>query len=133
MTEKALYLSSQWRDEVEVRLRNELGPEKMKHLTTSVSFIYVNCPDGKDRCLFFSCTDGNITDVDVSEDTTRPAEFVITGDYELFSRVTQGTLSSQRALMSGRLKVKGNMVKALKLASLADRINRIMSQIPTQY
>ncbi|HNY65337.1 MAG TPA: SCP2 sterol-binding domain-containing protein [Deltaproteobacteria bacterium] len=133
MADKVRYLSPAWRDEVEKRFKQELTPEKMKNLTTSVAFIYTNCPDGKTRCLYFRSVDGIITEVASDEDLSREAEFVITADYDLFARVTQGTLSSQRALMSGKLKLKGNMVKALKLASLSDRMNKIMFRIPTEY
>ncbi len=35
--------------------------------------------------------------------------------------------------MSGKLRLKGNMVKALKLASLADRINKVLEKIPARY
>jgi putative sterol carrier protein len=133
MADKVRYLGPEWRDEVEKRFRQELTPEKMKNITTSVAFIYTNCPDGKTRCLYFRSVDGAVAEVASDENLTREAEFVITADYDLFARVTQGTISSQRALMSGKIKVKGNMVKALKLASLSDRMNKIMSQIPTEY
>ncbi len=133
MSEKFMYLSPAWRDEVEKRLKESLSPEKMKFITTSVSFNYLNCPDGKDRCLYFQCEEGIISEVAVGDAGSRQAEFVISGNYDLFSQVTRGTMSSQRALMSGRLKLKGNMVKALKLASLADRINKVMAGIPTDY
>jgi putative sterol carrier protein len=35
--------------------------------------------------------------------------------------------------MTGKLKLKGNMVKALKLASIADRLNKVLATIPAQY
>lgn len=133
MTEKVAYLSSQWRDEVEKRLKSELSPEQMKHITTSVAFNYTNCPGGNAKFLYFKCEDGSVTDVLVDEGEPPQAEFVITGNYDLFAQITQGIIKSHRALMSGKLKLKGNMVKALKLASLADRLNRIMAQIPTTY
>ncbi|MFY9398505.1 MAG: SCP2 sterol-binding domain-containing protein [Desulfomonilia bacterium] len=133
MAGKVAYLSREWRDEVERRLKKELSPEKMKFLTTSVAFNYTDCPDGKDRYLYLKTENGVFTDVTVDEGSSQGAEFVITGSYDLFSRVTQGLVSSQRALMSGKLKLKGNMVRALKLASLSDRMNKIMSQIPTEY
>lgn len=133
MAEKVSYLSSEWRDEVERRLREELNPEKMKYMTTSVTFNYTDCPDGMDKYLHFTCVDGVITEVKVDTGDPPQSEFTITGRYDLFARVTQGIVTSQRALMSGKLRLKGNMVKALKLASLSDRINKIMSQIPTAY
>ncbi len=133
MTEKVAYLSSQWRDEVEKRLKSELSPEKMKFMTTSVAFTYTNCPQGTDKYLYFKCEEGAITQVLVDEGEPPKAEFTITGNYDLFAQITQGIIKSHRALMSGKLSLKGNMVKALKLASLADRLNKIMAQIPTLY
>jgi putative sterol carrier protein len=133
MTEKIDYLSPEWREEIEKRLKEEISPEKMKFLTTSVSYIYKNCPDGKDRFLYFKIDDGNFTSIEIDTGESPKAEFNITGDYEVFSKITQGIIKSQRALMSGKLKLRGNMVKALKLASLADRINRVFAQVPTNY
>ena len=54
------YLSPQWRDEAEKRLKAELTPEKMNNITTSVSYNYRNCPDGNDRYLFLSTADGQV-------------------------------------------------------------------------
>lgn len=133
MAGKVAYLSGEWRDEAEKRLREELSPEKMKFITTSVAFNYTDCPGGENRHLYFKCIEGVITEVKVDAGDPPSSEFMITGSYDLFAKVTQGIVSSQRALMSGKLKLKGNMVKALKLASLSDRINKIMSQIPTVY
>jgi putative sterol carrier protein len=133
MEGKVSYLSQQWRDEVEKRLRSELSPERMKHLTSSVAYVYVDCPGGKDKFLYFKMDNGEFTEVLVGDSEPPAADFRVTGPYELFANLTQGKISSQRALMSGKLKLKGSMVKALKLASLADRINKILGSVPTQY
>ena len=133
MVTKVAYLSQQWRDEVHARLMAEITPEKMKHLTSSVAYVYMGCPDGKDRYLYFKTQNGTFAEVLVGEGDGPDAEFRVTGPYALFADLTQGKISSQRALMSGRLKLKGNMVKALKLASLADRINKVLGKIPTTY
>ncbi len=61
------------------------------------------------------------------------SDFRVTGPYDIFAGLTQGKIKSQRALMSGKLRLKGNMVKALKLASLADRINKVLGKIPARY
>ena len=45
----------------------------------------------------------------------------------------RGELGAQKALMTLKLKLKGNMVKALRLASLADRLNKVLAKIPTDY
>ena len=61
------------------------------------------------------------------------AEFRIIGSYEVFAAISKGELGSQKALMTGKLRLKGNMAKALRLAPLADRINKVLSTIPAQY
>ena len=127
------YLSQPWRDEAEKRLKTELPPERMNYVTSSMSNIYKNCPDGKDRFLFFRFEEGRFAELLVGEGVPPKAEFAITGDYDVFAQITRGELGAQKALMTLKLKLKGNMVKALKLASLADRLNKVLATIPTEY
>jgi len=42
-------------------------------------------------------------------------------------------LGSRAALMSGKLKLKGNMVKALSFSSVVDRLNKVLSTVPTEF
>ncbi len=133
MSDRVEYLSDEWRAMAEQALRERIAPEKMKNISTSMSNIYRNCPDGKERFLFVSLEDGRIADLQVGEGEPPRAEFRVTGDYEVFTRITRAELGAHTALMTGKLKLKGNMVKALKLASLADRINKIFSTLPTNY
>jgi len=133
MTEKVRYMTPEWAREVEKRLRAELSPEKMKHLTSSMSNIYLHCPDGKTRYLLFRFEEGTLAELSLGEGEPPDAEFRITGDYETFARISRAELGSQRALMSGKLKLKGNMVKALKLASIADRVNKVIAGIQAAY
>ena len=133
MSDQVKYLSGEWHDLAEKALREQITPEKMKNISTSMSNIYKNCPDGEERFLFISLENGAIADFRVGEGEPPRAEFKITGDYEVFSRISQAELGAHTALMTGKLKLKGNMVKALKLASLADRINKVFSTLPAIY
>ena len=133
MTEKVKYLSPEWRDEAERRLKSELPPERMNFVTSSMSNIYKNCPGGEEKFLFFKFEEGKFAEMLVGEGDPPKAEFAITGDYETFAKITRGELGAQKALMTLKLKLKGNMVKALKLASLADRLNKVLATIPTDY
>jgi putative sterol carrier protein len=127
------YLSPEWRDEVHERLSTQLDPEKMNYATTSLVSVYSNCPDGKDRYFLVNCANGVLGDVIVGEGEPPEAEFSIAGDYDVFAKMSRGELGAQAALMSGKLKIKGNMVKALKLSSVADRFNRIIATVPTEF
>ncbi len=133
MSEQYIYLSPEWAAEAQKRLTAELSPEKMNNITTSMSNIYRNCPDKKDRYLFINAEKGVVTKVEVGEGEAPKAEFMITGDYETFAKISRAEMGSQRALMTGKLKIRGNMAKALKLAAVADRLNKVLSQIPSKY
>lgn len=132
--EKLLYLSTEWAKEVKKQLEVGLTPEKMNNLTSSMNNVYTNCPSGAaEKYFFVGFADGRVERVETGEGKGPQAEFTITGDYETFAQISRAELGAQRALMSGRLKLRGNMVKALKLASLVDRINKIIATIPTQF
>lgn len=133
MSEKLVYLSPEWAQEVDRRLRNELDPEKMNKLSSSMNNRYTNCKGGEDQFFFVEFTDGVVSSVQVGTGVGPAAEFTISGDYDIFAQISQATLGAQRALMTGQLKLKGNMVKALKLASLVDRINKVIATIPTEF
>jgi len=130
---KFKYLSPDWTAEAAKRLRAELTPEQMKHVTSSMLTVYKNCPDGKDRALYYKFADGVVADLSISEGELPQAEFAITGDYETFARISRAEIGARAALMSGKLILKGNMVKALSLASVVDRLNRVLASIPTEF
>lgn len=127
------YLSEDWRAEVEERLRAQLSPEKMNSITSSMNSRYVNCPGGGKKHFFVSFVNGRVDQVLTGEGDGPAAEFCITGDYEVFAKISRAELGAQKALMGGMLKLKGNMVKALKLASLSDRINKIIATVDAEY
>jgi len=127
------YLSPEWAAEAEARLRAQLTPEMMKNLTSSMITLYHNCPDGIDRALYYKLENGVFTDISVREAPFPAAEFVISGDYDTFAKISRAEIGSRSALMGGKLKLQGNMVKALSLASIVDRFNKILSTIECEY
>jgi putative sterol carrier protein len=127
------YLSPEWTTEAAKRLRTQLTPEMMKNLTSSMITLYHNCPDGKERALYYKIENGIFTDISVREAPMPQAEFVISGDYDTFAKISRAEIGSRSALMNGKLRLTGNMVKALSLASIVDRFNKILSEIPCEY
>jgi putative sterol carrier protein len=133
MADQFTYLSSEWRDEALRKLKSELTPDRMNNVTTSMTNIVNACPDGVERFLFIECKDGVVTRVETGTGEAPEAEFRIIGDYDVFSRISRAELGSQKALMTGKLKLKGNLAKALSLASVSDRLNKVLAQIPTRF
>jgi putative sterol carrier protein len=127
------YLSTEWTAEAEKRLRSQLTPESMKNMTSSMLTVYKDCPDGQERALYYKIENGVFTDISVRQEPLPEAEFIISGDYETFAKISRAELGSRSALMSGKLRLTGNMVKALSLASIVDRFNKILSEISCEY
>jgi putative sterol carrier protein len=128
-----VYLSPEWAAEAHRRLQAELTPEKMKFVSSSMVTFYKNCPDGKDRAVFYRFVNGACTELTISEGQPPEAEFRITGDYETFAKISRAELGSRAALMNGKLKLQGNMVKALSLSAVVDRMNKVLASIPAKY
>jgi putative sterol carrier protein len=105
----------------------------MKYVTSSMVTFYKNCPDGKDRALFYRFEEGVCTELAITIGDPPGAEFRITGDYETFARISRAELGSRAALMNGKLKLQGNMVKALGLSAVVDRMNKVLATIPAKY
>jgi putative sterol carrier protein len=105
----------------------------MKHVTSSMLTVYKNCPDGRDRALYYRFVDGVIDELSLCEGELPEAEFRIIGDYEIFAKISRAEMGSRAALMSGKLVLKGNMVKALSLSAVVDRMNKVMATVPTEF
>jgi putative sterol carrier protein len=131
--EKFRYLSPEWATEAQKRLQRDLTPEKMKHLTSSMVTVYTQCPDGVGRAVYYGMVDGVVEEVSLHEGKLPQAEFSITSDYETFARISRAELKARAALMSGKMTLKGNLVKALRLAPVVDRLNEVLATIPTEY
>jgi putative sterol carrier protein len=127
------YLTEEWRVEAERRLKSELTPEKMNFITSSMSNIYLDCPGGGSKFLLFRFENGVVTEISLGTGEPPQAEFQISGTYEVFAQISRAELGAQKALMTGKLRLKGNMIKALKLAAIADRLNKVLAGIPAAY
>lgn len=134
---KLQYLSREWIDEVIKRVKANLTPEEMKHVSSSMVNIVENCPDGATRHMYFRFEDGILAEalVGTSDDevASKEAEFRIIGEYDTFAKISRAELGARSALMRNKIKLKGNMVKALRLSSVVDKLNKIIATVPTDY
>jgi putative sterol carrier protein len=127
------YLSPEWVEEARKRLDEQLTPEKLKSMTSSMTNIYENTPDGKDKYLLVVIEDGVITKFEVGEGDPPKAEFKIIADYNIFAQISRGELGAVRALTGRKISLRGNMAKALRLAPLVDKLNKVLATIPADY
>ncbi len=127
------YLSQEWAAEATRRLQETLTPEKMKYLTSSMLNIYTHCPDGKDRAVYYSIQNGVVEQVSMCDGDPPEVEFTVICDYQTLADISQAKLKARSALMSGKMHLKGNFITALRLAPVVDRLNQVLSTIPTIY
>jgi putative sterol carrier protein len=130
---KFKYLSKEWADEVTRRCKKELTPDKMKHITSSMLTINTNCPGGKTKAVYYTLKDGVVVSVSIVEAPLPKAEFSITAEYDMFAKISKAEVKARSALMSGKMVLKGNLVKALTLSPTVDRLNEVIAKIPTDF
>jgi len=127
------YLSPEWAEEGRRRASEALTPEKLHKVTSSMSNQYRNCPDGQDRFFFVEFKDGVLTRFETGIGEGPKGEFKIIADYETFAKITRAELGAVRALTSRKLTLRGNMAKAMRLAPLVDKLNKVLATMPTDY
>ncbi len=127
------YLSPEWTEEALKRVKEELTPEKLNKVSSSMTNIYTNCPDGQDRYFYVKFENGEVAAFETGEGEPPQAEFKITADYDTFAKISRAELSSVRALTGRKIHLRGNMAKALRLAPLVDKLNKVLAKIPTDY
>jgi putative sterol carrier protein len=127
------YLSPEWTEEALKRVKEELTPEKLNKVSSSMTNIYTNCPDGQDRYFYVKFSSGEVAAFETGEGEPPQAEFKITADYDTFAKISKAELSAVRALTGRKIHLRGNMAKALRLAPLVDKLNKVLAKIPTDY
>lgn len=128
-----VYLSPEWSEEARKRVEAELTPEVLHRVTSSMTNIYKNAPDGKVHYFYVAFEDGKLTAFETGEGEGPKSEFRIIADYDTFAKISRAELGAVRALTSRKLTLRGHMAKALRLAPLVDKLNKVLSTIPTDY
>lgn len=73
---------------------------------------------------------GRITDIWLGE---RPTDFTISGKYNVWVRILRGEMGATKAFLTRKLKVRGDMMKILKLSKATERWLEILRTIPTEF
>ena len=115
------YLSPEWIEEFQRRV-SALPATKMRGVSATLSLRHQNAPGGGEKYLYIALRNGALQGVQAGAGMGPAAEFVILGDYAVFAQVLSGRLEAGRALSSGRLKLKGNMLRAMGLTPAIEAI-----------
>ena len=84
----------------------------------------------KDIILGYTVEDGVTTDIWLDE---RKTEFTISGKYGVWVDILTGKTGVTKAFLTRKLKVRGNLMKILKLSKATERWLEILRTIPTEF
>lgn len=69
----------------------------------------------------------------ITSEEEKPSPIIISGSYENMKKVALGKLSPTVAVMTGQLKVKGNLAKLLSNAAASSSFVNAIKKVPTDF
>jgi putative sterol carrier protein len=78
----------------------------------------------------FEIKEGKMTDIWTGE---RETSFILSAPYRVWVDILLGKISANRAFITRKLKIKGNMPRLLKTAKATDRLVAVLREMPTEF
>ncbi|HUV23974.1 MAG TPA: SCP2 sterol-binding domain-containing protein [Methanomassiliicoccales archaeon] len=99
-------------------------------------FLYVITPDkgfDKEYVYYLDLYHGKVRDhYKVESRTAKQAEFMYIGKYGNWMKMVEGKLDGMKAILTGKMKLKGNMTKAMKYTRAAAELTKAATRVPTE-
>ncbi|GAA0182885.1 hypothetical protein SH2C18_51720 [Clostridium sediminicola] len=129
MIEQVKFLSPEWEKLMKDSLKAEFC--KKGGVTTEFMQVVEGCPDGTSKWMLFKIKKSTYVSYEVGEGEQPEAEFKAFAPYEIFQKVILKELDGSKALINGKFKLKGNMMKAMGLIGIYNRVEKVQRAIPT--
>ncbi len=120
----------------EVKRRTNSDPkylELAKEENASYTFIIEAEPEkgvNNTITLGYNVDQGKIVDIWLGEKST---DFIISGNYGVWVDILLGNLGVTKAFLTRKLKVRGNLMKLLRLSKATEYWLDILRKIPTEF
>ncbi len=128
------FCSPEYLEEVKKRTNSdERYLELAREENASYTFIIEAEPEkGVDKTIVigYKTEQGRIVDIWIGE---RPTDFVISGRYGVWVDILRGKMGATKAFLTRKLKVRGDLIKILKLSKATERWLEILRTIPTEF
>jgi putative sterol carrier protein len=100
-------------------------------------FIFVMEADAtlpKTAYFFVGLLHGKSPDTAMIEtEDARPAQFKLTAAFSTWRKIIEGKLDPIQAIMTGKLKLKGNLAKVLRYPKSAKELVNCVQRVPTEF
>jgi putative sterol carrier protein len=98
-------------------------------------FVYVILPDKgleKEYCYYLDLYHGKCREHHPLESRgSKKAEFMLMGKYRNWRKIGEGKLDGMKAILTGRMKLKGSMSKVMKYTKAANELTMAATRVPT--
>ncbi|MCA1819482.1 MAG: SCP2 sterol-binding domain-containing protein [Thermoplasmatota archaeon] len=133
------YLGPEWgRKALEALRSDPRVREAVQGISVSVLTRVTGAAGRRYDWLYASFDAGALADASMGHDGDEAfaklpaATFTITGPYEVFAAIQRGELTEKRAVLSGRLHVRGNRLKAIRYMGPLETVTEVLAEIPCQ-
>ena len=126
------YLSQAWLELGRAAVnRNEEFRKLAKNLNLTIYHVILDVPN-KGNVYFWSTFKEGVC-VEVRLGKKSEVDFTLTGPYEIWKQIHDGSLEIIQAILEETLKVEGKPVKGIKIMKLAPLMNKIIATIETDF
>jgi putative sterol carrier protein len=134
MSKKLELGADEYRSEFKKRINND---QEYAQLASSVNDSYTLVlqaePDKgvlNTMVVGFEIKEGKMTDIWSGEKDT---SFILSAPYRVWVDILLGKIGANRAFITRKLSIKGNMPRLLKIAKATDRLVTLLREIPTEF
>jgi putative sterol carrier protein len=138
MENKMLFPSEEWVNEYCKRLKESPDYNKSgKGWKDPILFKMIELDSLKEKPQFDSfilyLKDGICENCEVVKDPEKSAPFKLTATYSNWKKIIDGKINPTQAMLTGQMKVVGNIAVLLRYASAAIAMVKVAQSIPTRY
>jgi putative sterol carrier protein len=126
--------SDEYKNEFQERINNDT---EYSELAASVDDSYTlvlqaDADKGVNDTMIvgFEIKSGKMTDIWTGE---RETSFILSAPYRVWVDILLGKMGANRAFITRKLSIKGNMPRLLKTAKATDRLVSLLREIPTEF
>jgi putative sterol carrier protein len=126
--------TNEYRSEFRDKINNDAEYAKLASgVDDSYTLILQAEPDkgvNNTMVVGFKIKAGKMTDIWTGE---RETSFILSASYRVWVDILLGKIGANRAFITRKLNIKGNMPRLLKTAKATDRLVALLREIPTEF
>lgn len=127
----AKFLTAEWLAEITTTVnQNDAFTSAIAAVDLTLQFEIPDAPEGTEGIYHLAIKDGAL---ETGAGAADEPDATITHDYETAVAISQGTLNTQMAFMTGKMKVAGNMAKIMMNQMVFTKFAEAASAVEVEY